>query len=71
VLTYATGQLDSIEQPTTWSILRTTFRLGPQGLRVVASETFDRPFRTAPPLELARGDGLCGHPFPPNPAFSS
>ena len=52
-----------------WTIHRTVFRLEAGGWSVVDAQTFDRPFADFPPDELDRSTGLCGHPFPPNPAF--
>ena len=42
VLVATTGQLDSIEQPTRWTIRRTTLRLTSEGLEVLDTETFDQ-----------------------------
>ena len=69
VLIATTGELDSIEQPTTWMIRTTTFELGDQGFDVIDSNTFERPAGHEMPEELRRGDSLCGQPYPPNPSF--
>ena len=70
-LVYTTGQLDSIEQPTTWTILQDEFLFTDGVLWWQGGETHTQAVGASKPAELEIGSGLCGHPFPPNPAFET
>ena len=71
VLIATTGQLDSIEQPTRWTIRRTTFRLGTEGLVVVEREMFDQLVKDVITPGSEQETSLCAVPFPPNPVFET
>ena len=72
VLVATTGQLDSIEQPTRWTIRRTTFRLGERRASTcVDTETFDQLVKDVITPGSEQETSLCGVPFPPNPVFET
>jgi hypothetical protein len=71
ILVTTTGELNSIEQPTRWTIHRTTFRLGNQGLEVLDTETFDQLIKDVITPGSQQATNLCGIPFPPNPVFET
>jgi hypothetical protein len=71
VLVETTGELDSIDQPTRWTIHETTLRLGSDGLEVLDAETFDQLVKDEITPGSPQETNLCGIPFPPNPVFET
>lgn len=71
VLVATTGEVDSIDQPTAWTIRRTTFRLTSQGFDVVDTQSFDQPVEDVITPGSQQETNLCGIPFPPNPVFET
>lgn len=70
VLSATTANLDSIEQPTTWTIRRTEFRMDGDRFVVLDSRSSQVPVGDQGPFSTVHAE-LCGVPFPPNPAFPS
>jgi hypothetical protein len=69
VLNAVTGHLDSIEQPTSWTVRQSIFQMDGDRFRVLDSITSHEPVGDQGPFGSAVDPQLCGEPFPPNPAF--
>jgi hypothetical protein len=69
VLNAVTGHLDSIEQPTSWTVRQTIFQMDGDRFRVLDSIMSLEPVGDEGPFGSAVDPQLCGQPFPPNPAF--
>jgi hypothetical protein len=69
VLNAITGNLDSIEQPTTWTVRQTIFQMDGDRFRVLDSITSHEPVGNEGPFGSVVDPQLCGEPFAPNPIF--
>ncbi len=69
VLNAVTGHLDSIEQPTSWTVRQTIFQMDGDRFRVLDSIRSLEPVGEEGPFGSTVDPQLCGQPFPPNPAF--
>lgn len=69
VLTAMTGDLDSIEQPTTWTIRSTDFRIDGDRFVVLDTSRSQEPVGNQGPFGSEVDPQLCGRPFAENGVF--